>query len=131
VKLALFDDHRLGVVTGAGIVDVTGALPWPHEPDPLTAGWWRRLCLDFAEARGALQHAAANGTPRPAGDVRPRAPVLNPSKIVACASTYASHMMTCSRATSSSPERRPVSGRSTPATCSPRGSAASARCSCG
>jgi 2-keto-4-pentenoate hydratase/2-oxohepta-3-ene-1,7-dioic acid hydratase in catechol pathway len=92
VKLALFDDHRLGVVTDDGIVDVTGALPWPHDADPLTAGWWRRLCRDFGDVRAVLEAAAANGTPRPAGEVRLLAPALNPSKIVACASNYAAHV---------------------------------------
>jgi hypothetical protein len=53
VKLALFDDHRLGVVTGDGIIHVTEVLPWPYDPDPLSADWWPRLCHDFAEARSA------------------------------------------------------------------------------
>jgi 2-keto-4-pentenoate hydratase/2-oxohepta-3-ene-1,7-dioic acid hydratase in catechol pathway len=92
VKLALFDDHRLGVVTSEGIVDVTGALPWPHDGDPLTAGWWRRLCRDYAAVRPALEDAAARGPARPAEEVRLRAPALNPSKIVACASNYAAHV---------------------------------------
>ncbi|MEO3867883.1 hypothetical protein ABGB18_03540 [Nonomuraea sp. B12E4] len=83
MRLALFDDHRLGVVTGDGVVDVTDALPWPHDPDPLSAGWWRRLCRDFADAREALEKAAALG--RPVRPARLLAPALNPSKIVASA----------------------------------------------
>ncbi|MFG1708820.1 fumarylacetoacetate hydrolase family protein [Nonomuraea sp. M3C6] len=90
MKLALFDDYRLGVVTGDGVVDVTDALPWPHDPDPLTAGWWRRLCRDFADVRDALEKAAAQG--RPVEPARLRAPALNPSKIVASASNYADHV---------------------------------------
>ncbi|MBF8190214.1 fumarylacetoacetate hydrolase family protein [Nonomuraea sp. K274] len=90
MRLALFDDHRLGVVTGDGVVDVTDALPWPHDPDPLSAGWWRRLCRDFADVRGALEKAAERG--RPVKPVRLRAPALNPSKIVASASNYADHV---------------------------------------
>jgi 2-keto-4-pentenoate hydratase/2-oxohepta-3-ene-1,7-dioic acid hydratase in catechol pathway len=92
VKLALFDDRRLGVVTDDGIVDVTEALPWPHDADPLTAGWWRRLCRDFDAVRPGLEEAAARGTARPADGVRLLAPALNPSKIVACASNYAAHV---------------------------------------
>lgn len=92
MKLALFDDHRLGVVTDDGITDVTDALPWPHDADPLTAGWWRRLCREFGDVRPALEAAAAAGTPRPVADVRLLAPALNPSKIVACASNYAAHV---------------------------------------
>ena len=52
MKLALFDDLRLGAVDGDDVVDVTAALPWPHDDDPLTAGWWRRLCRDFDQVRG-------------------------------------------------------------------------------
>jgi 2-keto-4-pentenoate hydratase/2-oxohepta-3-ene-1,7-dioic acid hydratase in catechol pathway len=99
VKLALFDDQRLGVVTsgpdgaaGATVADVTAALPWPHDPDPLTAGWWRALCRDFASLRPALEAAAAAGAQRPLADVTLRAPVLSPSKIVAAASNYGEHV---------------------------------------
>ncbi|MGP4111720.1 fumarylacetoacetate hydrolase family protein [Streptomyces sp. 4N509B] len=96
MKLALFDDHRLGVVDGTGerarVVDVTEALGWPHDPDPLTSGWWRRLCRDFPEARSRLAAAAAAGEGRPLAEVRLRAPAVNPSKIVACACNYADHV---------------------------------------
>jgi 2-keto-4-pentenoate hydratase/2-oxohepta-3-ene-1,7-dioic acid hydratase in catechol pathway len=96
VKLALFDDSALGVVTstvdGEMIVDVTAALPWPHDPDPLTAGWWRALCRDFTSLAGDLEAAAAAGTPRPVGEVALRAPVLGPSKVIAAASNYGDHV---------------------------------------
>jgi 2-keto-4-pentenoate hydratase/2-oxohepta-3-ene-1,7-dioic acid hydratase in catechol pathway len=92
MKLALFDDHRLGAVTGDGLVDVTAALPWPHDPDPLTAGWWRRLCRDFAAVREELSQAAKAGPVLALDAVRLHAPVLNPSKIVAAASNYAEHV---------------------------------------
>src|SRR5260370_21645072 len=94
MRLAIFDgpegENRLGVVTGTGIADVTDALPWPHDPDPLTAGWWRRMCRDFPEVRPALEKAAERAPP--ARDVRLRAPVLSPSNIVAAASNYAAHV---------------------------------------
>ncbi|HEY0542277.1 MAG TPA: fumarylacetoacetate hydrolase family protein [Actinoallomurus sp.] len=92
MKLALFDDHRLGVVTDDGIIDVTDALPWPHDPDPLTAGWWRRLCREFAAVRPGLEEAAVRGRAVPVAEARLLAPALNPSKIVACASNYAAHV---------------------------------------
>ncbi|GAA4087588.1 fumarylacetoacetate hydrolase family protein [Actinomadura miaoliensis] len=97
MKLALFDDarlgaNRLGVLVEDGVVDVTASLPWPHDPDPLTAGWWRRLCRDFADVREELARAADKGPALDPADVRLRAPVLNPSKIVACASNYADHV---------------------------------------
>lgn len=102
MRLAIFDGrdggNRLGVVTADGIADVTDALPWPHDPDPLTAGWWRGLCRDFAGLRPALEKAAREGGrgggrgPQALAGVRLRAPVLNPSKIVAAASNYPAHV---------------------------------------
>ncbi|MFD8963814.1 fumarylacetoacetate hydrolase family protein [Streptomyces sp. NPDC059568] len=92
MRLAIFDDHRLGVVVGDTVVDVTDALPWPHEPDPLLAGWWRGLCRDFAVLAPALEEAAANGRHLPLDSVRLAAPVLAPTKIIACASNYREHV---------------------------------------
>lgn len=92
MKLALFDENRLGVVDGEEIVDVTGALPWEHDPDPQIAGWWRRLCRDFADVRPALAAAADDGERRALSAVTLRPSVLNPSKIVAAASNYAEHV---------------------------------------
>ncbi|GAA3108945.1 hypothetical protein GCM10010464_84790 [Pseudonocardia yunnanensis] len=96
MKLALFDDYRLGVVRtapdGDVIVDVTAALPVPHDPDPVTAGWWRGLARDFDELSGALRAAAADGPARPVSEVVLHAPVLNPSKVIAAASNYGDHV---------------------------------------
>ena len=92
MKLAIFDELRLGIVSDDGIVDVTEALPWPHDADGLTAGWWRRLCRDFAQAKDGLAAAAAQGEVRPLDSVRLGAPVLNPSKIIASASNYRDHV---------------------------------------
>jgi 2-keto-4-pentenoate hydratase/2-oxohepta-3-ene-1,7-dioic acid hydratase in catechol pathway len=93
MKLAIFDDYRLGLVSTdeRTIVDVSSALPWPHDPDPLGAGWWVRVCRDFDALREPLAAAARSGQPRPLDGVRLRAPVLNPTKIVAAASNYAAH----------------------------------------
>jgi hypothetical protein len=84
--------RALGAVDTDAIVDVTGTLPWPHDPDGLTAGWWRGLCRDFTELRPDLEKAARCGTPLPLESVRLLAPVLNPSKIVACTSNYSAHV---------------------------------------
>jgi 2-keto-4-pentenoate hydratase/2-oxohepta-3-ene-1,7-dioic acid hydratase in catechol pathway len=74
------------------VVDVTEALPWPHDPDPLGAGWWRRLCRDFDALKPEIQRAAQRGTPRQVSEVRLRAPILNPSKVIACAVNYGEHV---------------------------------------
>jgi 2-keto-4-pentenoate hydratase/2-oxohepta-3-ene-1,7-dioic acid hydratase in catechol pathway len=92
MKLALFDKQRLGLVEDGAIIDVTAALPWPHDEDPVTAGWWRRLCRDFDTVRERIEEAAQRGARQPLSAVRLKAPVLNPSKIVAAASNYADHV---------------------------------------
>lgn len=94
MKLALFDDWRTGVVlAGEGaVVDVTPALPWPHDPDPVGNGSWVRLCRDFRALRPRLLDAAATGTRRPLPGVTLRPAALNPTKIIACASNYSGHV---------------------------------------
>jgi 2-keto-4-pentenoate hydratase/2-oxohepta-3-ene-1,7-dioic acid hydratase in catechol pathway len=93
VKLAIFDAYRLGAVSSdeSAIVDISDALPWPVDPDPLGACWWPRLCRDFEKLEGDLKRAAANGRPQPLSAVELRAPVLNPTKVMACAINYAAH----------------------------------------
>jgi 2-keto-4-pentenoate hydratase/2-oxohepta-3-ene-1,7-dioic acid hydratase in catechol pathway len=92
MKLALFDDYRLGVVIGEQIADVTAAVP-DHDANPLTAGWWRALAADADAVRPAIEELAADRALRkPLPSVMLRAPALNPSKIVACASNYREHV---------------------------------------
>ena len=92
MKLALFNDYRLGVVIGEEIADVTPAVPH-HDANPLTAGWWRALAADVDAVRPAIEELAADPARRkPLASVELRAPALNPSKIVACASNYREHV---------------------------------------
>ena len=89
MKLALFNDYRLGVVRGDSIVDVTSALPqWDNG---YMANFWLRLCRDFETLRPRLEEASQSGQATPVSQVRLRAPVLNPSKILAAASNYGAH----------------------------------------
>jgi 2-keto-4-pentenoate hydratase/2-oxohepta-3-ene-1,7-dioic acid hydratase in catechol pathway len=93
MKLALFDAYRLGIVSPdlEHVTDVTDALPWPYDPDPFGAGWWLRLCRDFASLRPTLEQAAVRGTARALAEVHLREPVLRPGKIVAAAANYVAH----------------------------------------
>ncbi|MQA97675.1 MAG: FAA hydrolase family protein [Streptosporangiales bacterium] len=93
MRLAIFGESRLGVVNAAGtaLVDVTAAVPG-HDPDPLTAGWWRALCRDFAALRPALEAAAKEGPEIALDTVRLRPAVLGPSKVIAAACNYADHV---------------------------------------
>ena len=90
MKLALFDDYRLGVVRDeTTLVDVTDVLPqWDNG---YAANFWLRLCHDFDSLRPRLEAALERGASRPLDGVRLRAPVLNPSKILAAASNYGEH----------------------------------------
>lgn len=91
MKLALFDEFRLGLVSGDEIADISAAVPG-YDSDAITAGWWRALCRDFPRLRPGLEAAAAGGTRVSLADVQLRAPALNPSKIIACASNYREHV---------------------------------------
>lgn len=94
MKLALFDDWRPGVVfpEEGVVVDVTPAIPWPHDPDPVGNGSWIRLCRDLRRLRPRLLEVAATGPRRPLPEVTLRPAALNPTKIIACASNYAAHV---------------------------------------
>lgn len=94
MRIALFDDWRLGVVDpdGQTVRDVTAAVRGRSSGDPFGAGWWVRMCRDFADAAPRLTRVAAAATPVPLTSVRLRAPVLNPTKIVATASNYGEHV---------------------------------------
>ena len=73
MKLAYFNDFRLGVVRDSGIVDVTDALKdIPRvQPQDLMRGLIER----FAEFRPKLEKAAAEGKAVPLSDVRIRPPL--------------------------------------------------------
>jgi len=94
VKLALFDDWRLGVVDADAqmIWDVTDGLIGPRDSDPFGAGWWVRMCRDFDLVGPRIERLVASSDARPLGDVTLRAPVLNPGKVLATASNYGEHV---------------------------------------
>lgn len=90
MRLALFNENRLGVVRGEdALVDVTSALP--HWDNDYAANWWLRLCHDYESLRPRLESAAREGQAQPLSGVRLRASALNPSKILAAASNYGAH----------------------------------------
>lgn len=94
MKLAIFNDCRLGLVVDddIAIVDVTDALEGAHDRDPLTAGWWRRLCRDNRELLPLLRQAAVSAPRIAIDEVQLRAPVMGPTKIIACAVNYRGHV---------------------------------------
>ncbi len=86
MKLAFFDDYKLGVVKGDGIVDVSAAVrDIPHTgPGSLISG----LIEHFAAWRGKLDAAAAAGKPVPLAGVQLRAPLPKPGNIACMAVNY-------------------------------------------
>jgi 2-keto-4-pentenoate hydratase/2-oxohepta-3-ene-1,7-dioic acid hydratase in catechol pathway len=86
MKLAFFDDYKLGVVMGDGIVDVSAVVrEIPHTgPGNLISG----LIEHFGAWRGKLEAAAAAGKPVPLAGVRLRAPLPKPGNIVCMAVNY-------------------------------------------
>ena len=86
MKLAYFDDFKLGVVKGDGIVDVTAAVhDIPHTgPHNLISGLIER----FGDYRKRLEDAAAKGQATPIAKVRLRPPLPRPNNIVCMAVNY-------------------------------------------
>lgn len=90
MRLCLFDDHRLGVVEGDAVYDVTEALDG-HDTGFATP-FWVRFCREHHTVLPSIERLRARVEPKPLTAVTLRAPVLNPSKIVAAASNYGDHV---------------------------------------
>jgi 2-keto-4-pentenoate hydratase/2-oxohepta-3-ene-1,7-dioic acid hydratase in catechol pathway len=86
MKLAFFDNYKLGVVKGDGIVDVSAVVhDIPHTgPGNLISG----LIEHFAAWRGKLDAAASAGKPVPLANVKLRAPLPKPGNIACMAVNY-------------------------------------------
>ena len=86
MKLGFFDDNKLGVVKGDGIVDVTAAVrDIPHlGPGDLING----VIARFGEYRAKIEAAAASGKPQPLASVKLRAPLTKPATIDCMAVNY-------------------------------------------
>jgi 2-keto-4-pentenoate hydratase/2-oxohepta-3-ene-1,7-dioic acid hydratase in catechol pathway len=91
MKIARFDDNRLGLVRGEEIIDVTPALEAiPTSRWPLPLGDPLVLHLDKVLARAGELAASARRTPLTA--VRLRSPVANPTKIIGAPINYQAHI---------------------------------------
>jgi 2-keto-4-pentenoate hydratase/2-oxohepta-3-ene-1,7-dioic acid hydratase in catechol pathway len=86
MKLAYFDDYRLGVVTGDNVVDVSGLVKdIPHTgPHNLISGLIER----FADYRPRLEDAATRGSGIPLAQVKIRPPLPKPVNIECMAVNY-------------------------------------------
>jgi len=86
MKLLYFNDFRLGVVKGNGVVDVSAVVQdVPHTgPHDLISG----LIARFEQYRGKLQQATAGGATIPLAGLRIRPPLPKPGNIACMAVNY-------------------------------------------
>jgi 2-keto-4-pentenoate hydratase/2-oxohepta-3-ene-1,7-dioic acid hydratase in catechol pathway len=86
MKLLMFNDFRLGVLKGDTVVDVTPVVQkLPHNgPGDLM----NRLIERFAEYRGPLERAAADGRGVPVAQVKIRPPLPKPVNVDCMAVNY-------------------------------------------
>ena len=92
MKLVLFETRQQpavvpGVLTDRGVVSVADIVPAGHTPQ-LTM---QHIIDGFDSLRPALERRAQDGTPTPVADVRLRAPLPRPGKILACIANYWEH----------------------------------------
>jgi len=89
MRLALFDDWRLGVVEGDLVADVTDAIEghsteWPYP-------WIPRMIANFDRIRPRIEERLASSRRLPLAEVKLRPPVPTPFNIAAAASNYKAH----------------------------------------
>jgi 2-keto-4-pentenoate hydratase/2-oxohepta-3-ene-1,7-dioic acid hydratase in catechol pathway len=86
MKLAFFDDFKLGVVTGDSVVDVSDVVKDIPRLGPQDV--MRGVIERFAELKGPLAAAAAKGKGVPVSQVRFRSPLPKPENVVCMAVNY-------------------------------------------
>ena len=91
MRLAVFDDYRVGVVDAGGtqLRDVSDFVAGRDADWPWS--WVPRLIADFDHTRPSLEDAAGHVEPRPATDVTWLPPVPWPGQLVAAAANYHEH----------------------------------------
>ncbi|HVB16702.1 MAG TPA: fumarylacetoacetate hydrolase family protein [Stellaceae bacterium] len=92
MKLVLFEGAGQtgptpGLLTGRGVVDISGAVPKSYTPQLTMQG----IIDGFDRLRPALENLAAAGEARPLDAVRLRAPLPRPGKILCCIANYWEH----------------------------------------
>jgi 2-keto-4-pentenoate hydratase/2-oxohepta-3-ene-1,7-dioic acid hydratase in catechol pathway len=90
MKLAVFNDHRVGIVEGDSIYDVTGAVPdagpaWP----PV---YMSRLIADWHQRRPQVEAARRTAIALPLASVKLLAPNPCPVQVFAAPVNYAKHV---------------------------------------
>jgi 2-keto-4-pentenoate hydratase/2-oxohepta-3-ene-1,7-dioic acid hydratase in catechol pathway len=86
MKLAFFDDFKLGVVAGDKVVDVTDVVKDIPRLGPQDV--MRAVIERFDALKDSLVGAAAKGHGKPVSQVRFRPPLLKPENIICMAVNY-------------------------------------------
>ncbi len=86
MKLAFFDDFKLGVIKDDSVVDVSDAVSGLNHTSPQDL--ISRVIENFDDVREALQQAAGSGSGIPLDSVRLRPPLPKPGNVVAMAVNY-------------------------------------------
>ncbi|MBT99064.1 MAG: fumarylacetoacetate hydrolase, partial [Dehalococcoidia bacterium] len=86
MKLAFFDDFKLGVVKDDTVVDVSGAVSGIEHTSPQDL--INKVIENFSQHRAALQQAADSGQGKPVSEVRLRSPLPKPPNIICMAVNY-------------------------------------------
>ena len=88
MKIALFNEYRVGVVDGSNVVDITELISWNKE-EPQSS--LIELMKEFKAWKPKIEASLGLCPVIPLSDVALRAPVPNPSKIVAAPINYILH----------------------------------------
>src|ERR1700726_4039992 len=86
MKLAFFDDFKVGVVTGDSVVDVTDVVK--HISRLAPQDFLRGVIERFDALEGKLAEAPAKGQGKPVSQVRFRPPLPRPENIICMAGNY-------------------------------------------
>ncbi|WP_424139559.1 fumarylacetoacetate hydrolase family protein [Roseomonas chloroacetimidivorans] len=90
MKLAVFDNHRVGLVEGDELYDVTDVVPGASAAWPPV--YMTRLIVDWAEMRPKLLEARETACRLSRGEVRLRSPMPFTGNIVAAPANYRKHV---------------------------------------
>ena len=90
MKIAVFDDNRVGLVEGDDLFDVTDAVPGAFDAWPPV--FMNRLIAEWATVAPRLVEARARTPARPLAAVTLKSPVPFPCNIVAIPANYRKHV---------------------------------------
>ncbi len=93
MRIALYDDGRLGVVQGGRVFDVSAALEaLPKRAKPWLAARGDWLIANLAALKPAIERALPGAASKPVGEAKFLSPVQQPSKIIGVPVNYHEHV---------------------------------------